>query len=592
MGAAGRHLVTTADERTWPADTPLLFLGEWCRSYQRRSVWSGLDAALAEPYGLSIEQRKADDTRLRALESRLLPQLAAPLNRRHGMERSTRFWQIVLGHWLRTALSVLFNRYRTIEECLAVHDISGSTLLRDPRYRLATPDSLSMILASRDTAWNHALAGLVMRRLAPGISLTTYDVDMGPGFRMVSTGARPSLKRRMAAVVHSLLSSSLRPFGRETDAFILNSYLPRPTEVRLQLALRQAPQFWRSVPVNCSSKPEDGFRDELGKELALNASDPLEAFMRETLPLLLPTCYLEGFGDVSRQVASLPWPRRPKLIFTSNSFDTDEPFKLWAASRAEEGSRYCVGQHGGNYGVFCVPYRTVEEETADRFVTWGWEDGLSQHRAGLLLNVAGRTPARGGEDPRGDLLLVEECINHRVSTWDDTSEFVQRWAEQLQFIGALKDDARRHLLVRLHPYGKRLDWFEGERLRDFDPSLRTDSGQSSMRQLMARSRLVVFSYNSSGFYEAMALGVPALVCWPSGLDWARDTTRPCFERLLAAGILHLSAASAAQHVNAVFDDVRKWWDAKERQKARLEFCARFARTTTRPVEEMKAALLG
>ena len=41
-----RFLVTTALEETWPDDleTPVLFLGEWCRIYSRRERWSIMNA--------------------------------------------------------------------------------------------------------------------------------------------------------------------------------------------------------------------------------------------------------------------------------------------------------------------------------------------------------------------------------------------------------------------------------------------------------------------------------------------------------------------------------------------------------------------
>jgi len=55
-----RFLVTTADERTWPKDRPILFLGEWCRLYNRRHVWSKLDAIVADPYGVEIEKKNRD----------------------------------------------------------------------------------------------------------------------------------------------------------------------------------------------------------------------------------------------------------------------------------------------------------------------------------------------------------------------------------------------------------------------------------------------------------------------------------------------------------------------------------------------------
>ena len=46
-----RFLVTTALEETWPNDpeTPVLFLGEWCRIYSRRERWSKMNAEVL-PY--------------------------------------------------------------------------------------------------------------------------------------------------------------------------------------------------------------------------------------------------------------------------------------------------------------------------------------------------------------------------------------------------------------------------------------------------------------------------------------------------------------------------------------------------------------
>ena len=39
-----RLLVTTALEETWGGGAPVVFLGEWCRLYDRRHIWGKLDA--------------------------------------------------------------------------------------------------------------------------------------------------------------------------------------------------------------------------------------------------------------------------------------------------------------------------------------------------------------------------------------------------------------------------------------------------------------------------------------------------------------------------------------------------------------------
>ena len=47
-----RYLITTTNEDNWKFDRPVLFLGEWCRIYDRRHVWGKMDATTAEPYGM------------------------------------------------------------------------------------------------------------------------------------------------------------------------------------------------------------------------------------------------------------------------------------------------------------------------------------------------------------------------------------------------------------------------------------------------------------------------------------------------------------------------------------------------------------
>lgn len=60
MQPISRYLVTTADEKTWELNRPIIFLGEWCRIYDRRQIWSRLDAIVAKPYGLDNDQRIND----------------------------------------------------------------------------------------------------------------------------------------------------------------------------------------------------------------------------------------------------------------------------------------------------------------------------------------------------------------------------------------------------------------------------------------------------------------------------------------------------------------------------------------------------
>ena len=57
MSNIGRYLITTADERTWKFDQPAIFLGEWCKLYDRKHIWLKMNAIVAEPYGLDLNNK-------------------------------------------------------------------------------------------------------------------------------------------------------------------------------------------------------------------------------------------------------------------------------------------------------------------------------------------------------------------------------------------------------------------------------------------------------------------------------------------------------------------------------------------------------
>src|SRR4051812_14278070 len=99
-------LVTTADERTWMADRPILFLSESCRLYHRKNAWKDLDAVVAPPRSLGIEDKKKDLAYVLALARQITQELGDALNAFHRTEHTFRYWNILLGHWVHRYVSV------------------------------------------------------------------------------------------------------------------------------------------------------------------------------------------------------------------------------------------------------------------------------------------------------------------------------------------------------------------------------------------------------------------------------------------------------------------------------------------------------
>ena len=104
-------LVTTSLEDTWPEnDQSVLFLGEWCRLYARKDRWVNMDAEVL-PYHWDDRNKLYKDYQyLLELFERVLKELTIELNNIHNVSYSLRYWRIIIGPWLMSFLTVIFDR--------------------------------------------------------------------------------------------------------------------------------------------------------------------------------------------------------------------------------------------------------------------------------------------------------------------------------------------------------------------------------------------------------------------------------------------------------------------------------------------------
>jgi len=383
---------------------------------------------------------------------------------------------------------------------------------------------------------------------------------------------------------------------RKNDAFIISTYLPFRTEVELQVRMRQFPQRWRSPrPAVAEVDPQKRGVFRVDHEI----HSGFERFIREQLPAIIPTCYLEGYDAIGEQIKSLAWPSAPKLIFTSSNYNTDEVFKRWVADKVDEGSPYFAGQHGNNYGVHFFngnPHRP-EQTTSDRFFSWGWESDRSSGRSSEQSRVVPAFNFKADAnrvqkfDPSGGLLLIESVLPFRVTPWDNYFEFSMRQEDQFRFAEALRVDLQHQLTVRLHGEFRNQEWSDVERWQDRLPHVRVETGMEPIAGLIGGSRLVVHGYDSTGLLEMLAANVPTMAFWYYGLEQLLPSARPYFELLVDAGILFVDPAKAARQITTHWNEIGEWWGSRLVQDARGAFCAQYSRAVRHPAKVLEASLL-
>ena len=581
-----RHLVFSSDLRTWELDEPLLFLNEWCARKISREYLELLGGKICTPVYKSMGERDVDHEQMRNIEDALFSKLVPILNKFHQLNRDTRFWKIILGPWFRKYVEVIFYRVRAFENCIKSDEIKSFSLLVSDGYILAPENNLAFYWATQNETWNTLLNSRILSTLVKD-SIAHRIIHIEDPFL---NDTSESLQEN--AIFKSRIQNYLRKFAerfaKDSDSMIVNSYLPIMDELKLNVALMQFPQWWLPQGQEINAKFDHDLRTRLTRELEYSGDLSVTEIIYSLLFDLLPICYLEGFESLLECSRNVPWPKSPKFIFTSNNFDTDEVFKLWTATKVSEGTNYIVGQHGSGYGTSRYGYPNIEVETCDRFLSWGWEDPINHVTPAFNFKAIGKRPKRHKD--LNHLLLVELPSACNVTNWIGAYSFESYFEGQTVFLDQMLISARENTIIRLYQPRVFSEGNEIERWNSFDSSLKLDFG-TPFETLLQKSKLVVFSYDSTGILECLARNLPMIAFWQNGLENLDNDAVLFYQIMYDAGIFHTDAESAAAKVNEIWEDVEGWWASKKVQDAKNKFCDKYSKSSSNPVRDIKRILL-
>ncbi|MCZ6818981.1 MAG: LIC12162 family protein, partial [Calditrichaeota bacterium] len=454
-------LATTAMEEFWDTSQKLVYLGEWCKLYERREVWSRLDSVTVAYHWNDREKFHSDYEYLKGVYETYLPLLAAQLNDVHGTEHSPRYWRVVAGWWLRCYIDVLFDRYESVRTAQEKQTIETTWVPVAPDS-LAANDFLDFHRFMVSDEYNQFLFGKIIRYLGTipyeekphDFSAFVADIEQ---VHSISTGG--GLKQRLRRLLTK--SGKFAPDSLKQIVFV-HSYFNPASLAKLQFLLKQYPlcEIDSSSGRALTTEADANVRKQL---TFAGATDSFTQLLDHCIPESLPKTYLELYS-VSVEKARAIYPARCKVVFTATSHLIDDVFKLWAAAQLESGSKLAVCQHGGHRGTG-LHNSALEHELkiSDTYFSWGWQGSNG-------YNVL--------QAPASKLVSIErsqKCSNiyfnlssyGRYSTNLYSIPFGALWAQALDFqISVMKKlPAEVRRAIKCRPYMHDFGWKEADRFR-------------------------------------------------------------------------------------------------------------------------------
>jgi len=583
-------LVTTALEETWKSNKPVLFLGTWCLRYQRKEVWDIINGELLAFHWADYIKLKNDYDYLNRLDAQLISELTIWLNKYHGVKHSNKYWQILVGPWLTYFLHIVFERWESIRIANEQYDITGTTIIRYNDLDNFPKDMFEFALCMGTDQWNHYLLSEACEFFIAKEKITYIDYTKNIiNFKQMSNQSNFSLTGKMAKLLLKIYKKITTKFTKNNTYFIGSTYMGLWKETLLNLKLGQLPIFYELI-FPTKTNPDANLR-KIAK-FEYHSESQFEEFFVGLIIKQIPSCFLEGYKSLIKEVENLPLPKDPKLIFTSNFLAFDSLMMAYTSRHVDSGAKLVHGQHGG-YGIpaFMSAF-DHEKNISNRFISWGRIQEEIENMVPIgILKPVNQYKIKGSPNNNCTLLLIRGLWPRYTFRLDSGSglNLNDSIDNCMQFADLLSKDIREGpLLVRLYPSDH--GFGEEDRWRDHFPEIRLDRN-ASISKLVSGSRLVIYSYNlGTGYLEFLCANVPTIAFWNMNTSPISELAVPYFEELKRVGVFHDTPESLAAHIHTVWDDVESWWQSANVQNATKKFCEKFAFVADNLVDRVESVL--
>tara|TARA_B100000767_G_scaffold270527_1_gene294413 strand:+ start:1861 stop:3687 length:1827 start_codon:yes stop_codon:yes gene_type:complete len=515
-----------------------------------------------------------------------------------------RYWKINLGLWLGYIIQILFDRWENIRtlpefEFTLYHKPFHISSLRSNTVR-------DFFVDFRSDHWNEDVYRLILKAQNKKINYEKLNSNkFPPSFGKNDIQIIKNSNVKLKFKIHKFITKLIHKFY-SPKYFIINSYLSRLDEIKLKLLLKEIPlNYKRSIydpKINYKLQNNEIHKEKISEPINLRIDkdsswcDRNKEFLiwfNEVLPHLIPCNYYINFSKFLSEMRALPFPKRPKVIFTSVLHIQHDYFNLYTSENIYEGCKYMIGQHGG--GVRSMKICLLEDhqkEIADFYLTWG-NDKLNDSSfpskifpVGNLKTSSKKTFAKQKIKNRILLLTIEmqrysEVLTSSVisSQWlcyyKDLKKFIQKSID-------LKIIDKIIVRNKLRKYG----WNLENKLSSKFPNLKYDKELNYYKSVYTSS-LVVSTYNGATYLETMTLNIPTIFFWDTAFWELNDSSIDDYKELIEVGIFHTNPHSAAEFINKIHSDINSWWSSEKVQIIREKFCKKFSKENLKLSDDIK-----
>ena len=515
------------------------------------------------------------------LYEQVLDEYVHILNKIHNLNNNKRYWRIVFGPWLRFFIDISFDRYEIIKS------IAGKgqnvNIYKYDSTQWAPKSFLDFSNLINNERWNEVIFSECIKYLNISHSIKNH-INILPEDAQINKKRNFNFYlKKIFSFYESCIPNSLN------KVVIISAYMNLLDLAKLQISIGQLPYLNGPMIEISDSKINHVLRESIRSEPYL---ENFQHFIRSLIPLHIPKVYLENFLEFKSAVLAA-YPKNPKTIFTSNAYQTDDAFKIWAAENTTNGKKLIIGQHGGNMGN--ALFNQTEDhqiKIADKYASWGWQSNSQPWVEPLPSLKLSNQNIKYKKNDRVAMILTSYpkyfYCHYSIPVAD---QFFLYLDNQVSFLNNLNSSIIKRLLIKPDPSFKDNSWDANVYISNKGFSENFIKTNKNMYDLLEESNLCICTNNTTTFLETLASNYPTIIFWDNALFEIREDAVNEIRLLEDAGILFYCPLKAANKVNDISKNIDKWWKEPALQKAVREFTDRYALKSSSWVSEWKSFLI-
>lgn len=562
-------LVTTGLKINQTNKNSTIFLGDWCLDYSlRKEVESN---SIIQPYHWSnFEKLESDYNYLDILFNKILEDLTDVLNKIHNVNFNERYWRILIGPWLGYFIHGLYDKWENLRIVNLKYSNLRTEIVEFDENLMIPSDINNFVQLFSSNEWNHFCYSQIILNSNQFQNISKDFIKP-----IIKNDSLNEGRISLILKIKLFCKKKLNFFSQKNKVFIGSTYLGLMNEILLNFRLGQFPNFFESYNLQ-PTIINQVLRNSLNLSKYYNKD--FELFLSKFIFRQIPSCFLEGYFDLMNLSKKLPYPHKPKVIYTANFLTYDTAVMAYTAMHVNNGTKLIMGQHGG-YGIPKFMFNQDHEiAISDVFLSWGWTDKNKKNILPVGIPIPLNKYKRKSKNTFNKLILIRGLWSKYTFRIDSGSGLNLNLAidDCIKFAKLLnKEIVEEHLNIRLyhqdHGYNERARW------KNEIQNIKFSDQKESISKLVSNAKLVVYTYNiSTGYLEYISANIPTIIFWNMKSSPISDDAKFVFDKLTEVGIFHNSPESAANHINMIWNDVNEWWTSEKVIEARNLLCNKYA----------------